>query len=183
MCWPGNRIGPRKTPTELAKDDTIRARLAHDAELRAAFAKEPEVQTRLKEDLAVWELVAADERITDRLAADPELIHGFAADRLDGWIPLLPRPQVEATVSALLLVRSRLNRAAASFAVCLVLLVLSTLIIRQAPGERYDPDTLWTPRYARLPAHEQDANAGPGNLPFWWLLALLLVAGLFVVFR
>ena len=168
---------------ELAQDPLVRAQLAADAKLRAEFAKEPEVQARLNENPAVWAAIAADEQIAARMAADPVLIKHWAAARLGGWIPFLPQAQVEATVSVLALVRSRLNRAAASFAVCLVLLILSTLIIRQDPGERYDPDTLWTPGYARLPAHERDANTGPRNLMFWWLAALLLAAGLVLMFR
>jgi len=166
---------------ELAQDPLVRRQLAADPELRARFVEEPEVQAKLAEDPAVWKAIRADEQIAARLAEDPELIEYWAADRLDGWIPLVPRPQVERAVAMLGLVRSRLHRAAASFAVCLVLLVLSTLIIGQDPGERYDPDTLWTPGYARLPAHEREAAAGPGNVLFWWLVAMVLVGALFVV--
>ncbi len=167
---------------ELARDPVVRRQLSSDVELRAKWAGEPEVQARLWNDPAVWELIAADEQIVARLATDPLLIRHSAVQRLGGWIGFLNPAQVEAAVSVLEQLRSRLNRAAASFGVCLVLLVLSTLIIRQDPGERYDPDVIWTPAHASLPADEQHRNTGPGNLLLWWLALLLLVAGLFVAF-
>ena len=76
-----------------------------------------------------------------------------------------------------------LNRAAVNWAICLAALVLATLIIPQAPGERYDPDTIWNPRWARLPERERHLNRGRRNLMLWWFVMVAASASLFVIFR
>ncbi len=76
-----------------------------------------------------------------------------------------------------------LNRAAVSWVICLVSLVVSTFVIPQNPHEMYDPDTIWNLRWARLPRHERPLNRGRRNLMMWWLLMIAASAGLFAIFQ
>jgi len=167
---------------ELA-DPVVRRLLEDDAELRAEFARQPELREKLAEDPLIWRAIADDEEIAERLSADPAVVRHSAEKRLSGWLPFLTPDQLDAAVSSLAVLRSRLNRAAASWAACLVLLILSTLIIRQDPRERYDPDTIWSPGFARLPAHERDLGAGARSVLFWWVVLMLVAGGLLVALR
>jgi hypothetical protein len=167
---------------ELA-DPVVRRFLDDDEEMREEFAARPDVRRRLAEDPIVRGVIAGDKQIAQRLATDPAVVRQSAVARLSGWLPLLTPDQVEAAVSWAALIHSRLNRAAVSWGVCLVVLVLSTLIIPQDPRERYDPDTIWSPRFARLPAHEEHLNAGGRSVFFWWVVLVVVAAGLMVVCR
>ena len=167
----------------LAQDPIVRERLAGDAELRAEFAKDPEVQQRLREDSAAQERIAEDPVIRKRLEQDPLVQTYLAERRLVGWIPWLGEQAVAQTVLVISYVRPLLNRAAITWALCLIVMVISTFALRQDPREKYDPDAIWNPRWARLPAHERKLNRGPRNLMFWWLVMVAASASLFVIFR
>jgi hypothetical protein len=167
---------------ELA-DPQVRRFLEDDEEMRAEFAARPEVQERLAGDPMVRSVIAEDEQIAQRLATDPAVVRQSAETRLSEWLPRLTDEHLDTAISWAVLIRSRLNRAAVSWAVCLVVLVLATLIVPQDPRERYDPDTIWSPRFARLPAHEEDLGAGSRSVFFWWVVLVLVAAGLLAVFR
>ncbi len=76
-----------------------------------------------------------------------------------------------------------LNRAAVTWALCLIALIASTLIIRRNPGGHYDPDAIWTLKWARLPQSEKHLNRAPRNLLFWWIVMISVSTSLFVIFR
>lgn len=107
----------------------------------------------------------------------------LAGKRLARWLPWLGERTVEQTVVVIGWIKPLLNRAAITWGLCLVALVLSTYLLRQDPQERYDPDAIWNFRWARLPAQERALNRWPRNLMFWWLAMVAASASLFVIFR
>jgi len=76
-----------------------------------------------------------------------------------------------------------LNRAAVNWAICLVVLVLTSFAVRPKQFERYDPESIWNLSWARLPADEQQRNRGIRNLTFWWVVMMSISVALFVVFK
>ncbi len=76
-----------------------------------------------------------------------------------------------------------LNRAAVTWAICLIGLVVSTYLIRRHPQETYDSDAIWTVQWAKLPQSEQHLNGGPRNLLFWWIVMIGVSTSLFIIFR
>jgi SSS family solute:Na+ symporter len=76
-----------------------------------------------------------------------------------------------------------LNRAAANCLLCLAVLILTSYVFPRKPGESYDPDVIWNPRWGRLPASERALNRGGRNLMFWWIVLVAISTGLFVRFR
>jgi len=76
-----------------------------------------------------------------------------------------------------------LNRAAASWALCLVVMILTTYFIPRNTQEKYDPDVIWNLKWARLPENEKSLNKGGKNLMFWWIVMISLSTLLFVVFK
>jgi solute:Na+ symporter, SSS family len=79
-------------------------------------------------------------------------------------------------------IKPLLNRAAISWAVCLSVLVLSTILIPTPAGETYDQDAIWNKQWARLPQSEAAQNRGIRNLMFWWIGLMVLSFGLFIYF-
>ncbi|HIG57485.1 MAG TPA: hypothetical protein EYG11_00190 [Candidatus Latescibacteria bacterium] len=76
-----------------------------------------------------------------------------------------------------------LNRAAVSWILCLVVLIVSVYTIKKNPGETYDPDAIWNTQWARLPADERARNRGVRSLMFWWIVLVSVSFALFFVFR
>lgn len=76
-----------------------------------------------------------------------------------------------------------LNRAAVSWALCLIALAAASILISPHPQESYDPDAIWNARWGRLPVSERILNRGFRNLTFWWVVMIGVSTTLFVVFR
>ena len=76
-----------------------------------------------------------------------------------------------------------LNRAAFNWAICFAAMIAFTYFIRRNPEESFDPDILWTPRWARLPENERPLNRGGRNILLWWLVVIAVSFGLFIYFR
>ena len=76
-----------------------------------------------------------------------------------------------------------LNRAATSWALCLVALICTTWLIRRNPRETYDSDAIWNTKWARLPESERPLNRGWRNLMFWWIVMVSLSASAFLIFK
>jgi len=107
----------------------------------------------------------------------------ITADRVADWAPWLGEGGIQRTAQVIGAISPLLNRAAVSWFLCLVALVLTTFLLPQNPDEMYDPDAIWNLDWARLPAHEQDLNFGPRNLMLWWLIMVVASTSLFVIFR
>ena len=167
----------------LAEDSPAQLRIAADPVFREHLAADPVASERFAEDSAVWEHLAGDALVKRELAQDSLVQKHLARRRLAGWLPWLGEGAVEQTVFAIGWIKPLLNRAAVTWALCLVAMIVATLALRQDPKERYDPDTIWNPRWARLPAHERTLNRGWRNLMFWWLLMVAASGSLFVIFR
>ncbi len=76
-----------------------------------------------------------------------------------------------------------LNRAAVSWGLCLIALVITSYAIPPHPKEDYDKDALWNTRWGRLPEKERPLNRGWRNLMFWWIVMVTVSTSLFVIFR
>jgi SSS family solute:Na+ symporter len=76
-----------------------------------------------------------------------------------------------------------LNRAAASWFLCLAALIVTSFVIPRNPKESYDSDVIWNTKWARLPESEKPLNRGWRNLLFWWIVMVALSASLFIVYR
>jgi len=140
----------------------------------AADPQDPVVQTRMAEDPSLTE---------ERLAKDSFIQDHLARRRLANWCPWLGEETADTTFWVICQIKPLLNRAAITWGLCLVALILATLLIPSDPHERYDPDAIWNPGWARLPAHEAVLNRGPRNLMLWWLLMVAASGSLFVIFR
>jgi len=167
----------------ISADPVLREQIANDEGFRKQLGEEPAVLEHLVEDPAFREHVAEDEAITGRLAGDPAVTDHLARQRLAAWVPLLGEDALRQTVTVIDCIRPLLNRAAVSWGLCLIVMIVTTITVRQDPRERYDPDTIWNLRWARLPASERQLNAGGRNLMFWWLLMVAASASLFAIFR
>ncbi|MDX9754358.1 MAG: sodium/solute symporter [bacterium] len=75
-----------------------------------------------------------------------------------------------------------LNRAAITWGVCLLALILTTYTFPRSAREQYDADAIWNRQWARLPQQEQPRNVGFRNLMFWWIVLLAVSFGLFAYF-
>lgn len=167
----------------LAQDDLLRGQLASQAELRWRFAKEPEVQQRLAADRELQEHLVADKILQDLLRHDSALRVELTCRRLEELLPPVGRQRQQVLARAITVASPLLNRAAIVWALCLGVMVLATFLLKPAPGERYDPDSIWTLRWARLPLAERYRNRFPRNLMFWWLVMVCASAALFAIFR
>jgi SSS family solute:Na+ symporter len=76
-----------------------------------------------------------------------------------------------------------LNRAAVTWGLCLAVLALTTYLLPPKEQETYDRDTIWNPRWARLPLSDRPLNANLRNLMFWWIVMIAASGSLFVIFR
>jgi len=167
----------------FAKDDEVRGILAKDDVFRTHLAQHPVFAQRLLEDDIAREQLAKDPKVTERLARDTDVARHLAQERLAGWLPFLARGHVEQTVAVIGRISPLLNRAAVTWGLCLIAMIASTILLKPDPTERYDPDTIWNPRWARLPAHERELNRGPRNLMLWWLVMVAASGSLFIVFH
>jgi len=167
----------------LAQDDALRRQLATDRQLRWRFAQEPEVREHLIADKQLQDHLAADKEFQALLSEDSSLRVELTAQRL-GRLLALPNQQTCQTAAlAVTFAAPLLNRAAITWALCLVFMVLCTFLLEPAPGERYDPDAIWNLRWARLPEPERPLNRFPRNLMFWWLVMIAASSALFIIFR
>jgi len=76
-----------------------------------------------------------------------------------------------------------LNRAAATWVLCLIVLLVSTYLVPRKEVEGYDPDAIWNRAWGRLPERERPFNRGYRNLFFWWLIMIVASTSLFIIFR
>jgi solute:Na+ symporter, SSS family len=76
-----------------------------------------------------------------------------------------------------------LNRAAVNWVICAVVMVLVNFLVPRKEEETYDPDIIWNPKWAELPESECALNRGGRSLMLWWVVLVVLSAGLFVYFR
>lgn len=76
-----------------------------------------------------------------------------------------------------------LNRAAVTWVLCLIALIISTYNIPRNAKEKYDRDAIWNTKWARLPASERRLNRGWRNLMFWWVVMISASTSLFIIFR
>lgn len=76
-----------------------------------------------------------------------------------------------------------LNRAAVTWGMSLIALIVTSYVIPPNPKEDYDKDALWNTKWARLPEDERHLNRGWRNLMFWWIVMVTLSASLFVIFK
>jgi len=167
----------------LTQDEELRERLAKDGDLRWRFAQDPEALEQLAADSDLQEHLVNDKILQDLLKHDPALRVELTCRRLQGLFPRMDPPRRESWARAITLVSPLLNRAAIIWALCLVVMVGATFILKPDPGERYDPETIWNLRWARLPLEEQHRNRFPRNLMFWWLVMVGASSALFVIFR
>ncbi len=167
----------------LAQDERLRRGLQTDERLRWQFAREPEVQQHLAADRELQEHLAADPALQELLGSDSTLRMQLGRQRLERLLPILGQGPRDAVLRAVAFATPLLNRAAVTWVLCLVVMVGATFILKPAAGERYDPDSIWTLRWARLPLEERYRNRFPRNLMFWWLVMVGASAALFVIFR
>jgi len=104
-------------------------------------------------------------------------------DWLAELMPSLSEAALDTTIAVNGWVKPLLNRAAITWVLCLISMVLSTFILREARGESYDPDAVWNTEWARLPRHEEKYNAGLRNLMLWWVIMVVASTSLFVIFH
>jgi len=167
----------------LAQDEVLRRKLATDRKLRWRFAREPEVQKRLAADQALQEHLVGDKSFQKLLGQDFILRVELTTRRLGELMSGLNREACHFLAKAIIFAAPLLNRAAITWGLCLVVMVLATFVLEPAPGERYDPDAIWNLRWARLPLEERHLNRFPRNLMFWWLVMVGASSALFVIFR
>jgi SSS family solute:Na+ symporter len=105
------------------------------------------------------------------------------AERLARRMPSLSEETLRQAVTVVGSIKPLLNRAAISWVLCLAGLITSTWAIRRNPREKFDADTIWNPRWARLPEGERPLNRGLRNLMFWWLVMVTASTSLFIIFR
>lgn len=150
------------SPTIDRQDPVVIGRLAED----------PKAQQHLGDDALTEKWLAQDAVVTDH----------FAKKRLAACLPFLDEAAVDKTFWAIVFAKPPLNRAAITWALSLVVMVLSTLLLPSDPHERYDPDAIWNPRWARLPSNEAELNRGVRNLMLWWLVMIAASGSLFAIF-
>lgn len=76
-----------------------------------------------------------------------------------------------------------LNRAAVTWILCFITLILSTYLIPKNIKIPSDLDVIWNKKWAKLPQSERSLNKGWRNLTFWWILMVLASTSLFIIFR
>ena len=167
----------------LARDPAVRQRLVEDLRFRKLLAEEPQLWQRLVEDAAAGTQLANNAELMSLLAEDEAVRQLLAERRLAAWVPFLNDEAGKETVLWIGRLKPLLNRAAVSWGLCLIAMILATFILRPEARERYDPDAIWNFHWARLPVEERWRNAGPRNLMLWWLLMVATSASLFAIFR
>ena len=167
----------------LAEDTVAQEQIVKNPVFQEHLAAEPLVGERLFKDSAVRKHLAGDPLLGQRLAKDPLVRNRLAQNRLIGWLPLLDEETSGHVVVVIGCMKPLLNRAAITWVLCLIVMVLTTCWMRQDPHECYDPDAIWNPHWARLPADEQQLNTGRRNLMFWWIVMVAASTSLFVIFR
>ncbi len=76
-----------------------------------------------------------------------------------------------------------LNRAAISWGLCFIVLVVLSLLLPGKNQDRYDKDIIWNLQWAKLPVGEKKRSRGTQSLVFWWALVMIASIALFVLFR
>jgi SSS family solute:Na+ symporter len=76
-----------------------------------------------------------------------------------------------------------MTRAGLNWAVSLVVMIVLSILISPRQKHSFDPESIWNPRWARLPEAERRLNKGWRNLMFWWLVMVCISIAIFVYFR
>ncbi len=168
---------------QLFRDKEVRERIAANSRFRKLLAKDPVVMERLAKDSAALKQLADNDDLKKRLSGDADIRRRLAERRAGAWLPFLGEGIVAQVVFWIGQAKPLLNRAAITWVICLIAMVLSTFILRADPSDRYDPDAIWSFSWARLPAEERNLNRFPRNLMFWWLVMVTASGTLFVIFR